>query len=222
MAGRLFWGFMLLGAGTIFWLDRIGRIEARDYLVWWPLAAIVAGAVEFLDRRWVGAVIWLTIGTSFLLPMVGLPTFKLWYIIGAWPLFITVAGVMVIAHALRRPEKQRRGATFSSAAFMGANNRVVRSQGMVGGDVVAVMAGSEIEFAPVNGTSHTIELDVLTFWGGIEITVPIGWRIVNEVTPILGGYNDRTVGPHDGGPTLIIRGAAIMGGIDVKNSKEPA
>ena len=61
---------------------------------------------------------------------------------------------------------------------------------------------------------------MLAFWGGIGVTVPRQWSVVNRVTPILGGYEDRTSSAPDGAPRLIIRGSAIMGGIEVRNPKE--
>jgi hypothetical protein len=221
VVSRLFWGLMLLSAGTIFWLDRLGRVEARDFLQWWPFVAVVAGVVELVQRRWSGGFFWLAFGSFFLLPHLGVSRFSFFYIIGAWPLFISVAGVTLIAHVLRRPARQQRGPTFSSAAFMGAHNRVVRSEGLAGGEVVAVMAGCEIEFTPTK-TPQEIELDALVMWGGVEIRVPIGWRVVSSVTPILGGYDDKTAAGAGVATTLVIRGAVIMGGIDVKNSKELA
>ena len=221
VVSRLFWGLMLLTAGTIFWLDRLGRVEARDFLQWWPVVAVTAGVVELLQRRWSGGFFWLLFGSFFLLPHVGVSRFSFFYIVGAWPLFISVAGVTLIAHVLRRPARQQRGPTFSSAAFMGAHNRVVRSEGLAGGEVVAVMAGCEIEFTPTK-TPQEIDLDAMVMWGGVEIRVPIGWRVVSSVTPILGGFDDKTSAPVADATTLTIRGAVIMGGIDVKNSRERA
>jgi hypothetical protein len=218
VVSRLFWGVLLLSVGIVFWLDRMGRVEAAEYLKWWPVAAMIAGVVELVQRRWMGSIVWLLIGTFFLFPRLGWPRPPIWYLIGAWPLFISVAGVTLIAHVLRRPERQQRGGTFSAAAFMGGNNRVVRSEGLAGGEAVAVMAGCEIEFTPLSG-SRDIDVDLLVLWGGVEIRVPAGWRVVSYVIPILGGYDNRAAPATDNSPTLILRGAVIMGGVEVKNAK---
>jgi hypothetical protein len=222
VASRLFWGVILLSAGIIFWLDRMGRVDAGDYLEWWPVVAVVAGVVELVQRRWAGGVVWLVIGSYFLFPRLGYPRLPLFYLIGAWPLLISVAGITLIAHVFRRPAKQQRGPTFTSAAFMGGHNRVVRSEGLAGGEAVAVMAGCEIEFTPMKSGTGEIEVDALVMWGGVEIRVPIGWRVVTFITPILGGYVDKTAPATAGAPTLVLRGAIIMGGLEVKNSKELA
>ena len=40
------WGTVILTAGLIFWFDRLGRIDAHDWLEWWPLV-FVAGLAVF-------------------------------------------------------------------------------------------------------------------------------------------------------------------------------
>jgi hypothetical protein len=59
---------------------------------------------------------------------------------------------------------------------------------------------------------------VFAMWGGIEIRVPDDWTVVSRVTPVLGGFDDKTrPSPGAGAHRLVIRGFAIMGGIEVKN-----
>ena len=66
-------------------------------------------------------------------------------------------------------------------------------------------------------------LDVNSIFGGCEIRVPETWTIVTEGQGIFGGYTDATrqTGVEDlNNPrkkTLLIRGAAIFGGVEVKN-----
>jgi hypothetical protein len=53
-------------------------------------------------------------------------------------------------------------------------------------------------------------------WGAVEIKVPPHWRVVGNVMPILGAFEDKTISPATG-PVLLVRGAAMMGSIVVKN-----
>jgi hypothetical protein len=55
-------------------------------------------------------------------------------------------------------------------------------------------------------------------WGGIEIRVPEAWSVSGRVVPILGGFEDKTR-PAQGATAhrLVVRGFAIMGGIEIKN-----
>lgn len=214
---RLVWGAALLTAGVIFWLDRLGRIDAGDYFHWWPLALIAAGLAQIPQRNWAAATIWLVIGTFFLLPRLGIPKLALWRVIGLWPLIFSVGGAFLIFQAWSRREKERRGTIFRTAAVMGADVRVVRSNGLAGGDAVAVMGGCEIDLTAARPLPEVV-VDVLAFWGGVEIQIPPGWHVVGHVAEILGGFDNKTVPAIDGAPRLIVRGAAIMGGVMVSSS----
>jgi hypothetical protein len=209
--GRLVFGAIILTVGVIFWLDRLGSINARDYLEWWPVALIAIGVAHLLQRRWAGAVIWMLIGIYFLLPLAP------WHIMGLWPLLISVGGVTLMLQSLRA---RRDAGAFRAVAVMGGNNRTIGSQHFTGGEAVAVMAGCEIDLAAAQIPAGEAVIDVLAFWGGVEIRVPKGWKAVGHVAPILGGYIDNTAPAAENAPRVVIRGSAIMGGVGVRNSTE--
>jgi hypothetical protein len=156
------------------------------------------------------------IGVWCLLGTLGYPHRYLWRLIGAWPLLISVAGVALIMQALR-PGGSHPTHSFHAIAVMAGNVRRMGSQELTGGDAIAVMGGVEIDLSSSRLTGEAI-IDVLAFWGGIEIRVPRGWNVINRVTGILGGYEDKSGGAPDGAPRLVIRGAAIMGGVEVNSS----
>ncbi len=55
-------------------------------------------------------------------------------------------------------------------------------------------------------------------WGGIELRVPEDWTVELRGTPLLAGFVDKTRQPSV--PTekrLVIRGVALMGGVEIKN-----
>jgi hypothetical protein len=109
--------------------------------------------------------------------------------------------------------------SFHAVAVMGGVGRSVASTDFVGGDAVAVMGACEINLAGAKIANEAV-IDVLAFWGGIDIRVPRGWRIDNQVTAILGGVVDKTDDDVPAGaPLLIIRGSAIMGGVEIKHPK---
>ena len=214
---RVVFGLLVLSAGVIFWLDQLGRINAHDFLIWWPLGAIAMGIGHLLDRRWIGAAMWFLLGTYFLLPVLGIAHVQFWRIIGIWPLLISVAGMTLVTQALRRSAAD----SFHVIAVMAGNNPHVGSQRFSRGEAVAVMGGCEIDLSSAKIVDEAV-IDVLAFWGGIEIFVPRGWQVIAHVAPILGGYEDKTESAPAGAPRLVVRGSAIMGGIEVRHPKESA
>jgi hypothetical protein len=90
--------------GIIFLLHRTGMVGDH----WWALF-IVASALPSLLRVWwnyraqgrfVGSVI-VALSTSLTILLVGLVLFFGWTMGAAWPLFVVLAGVIGLLHALR-------------------------------------------------------------------------------------------------------------------------
>jgi len=217
---RLVWGCAILAAGIIGWLDHTGQINASDYFQWWPLVLIALGVAHLPQRQWISALVWIALGMLFLPQLPFLPGVSLGMLLGVWPLLISAGGVTLIRQALRPTVKDASNANaFHSVAVMGGVGRGVASNDFVGGDAVAVMGGCEINLGAARIAKEAV-IDVLAFWGGIEIHVPRGWHIENQVVAILGGFVDKTDGNVPAGaPTLIIRGSAIMGGVEVRHPK---
>jgi len=77
---------------VIGWLDHTGQLHASDYWKWWPLILIGLGLAHMPQRQWVAAVAFVAIGAMFLPRMPFLPHVRLVWIIGVWPILISVGG----------------------------------------------------------------------------------------------------------------------------------
>lgn len=223
--GTLVTGAALLAAGVIFWLDRMGRFDARDALQWWPLVLIGWGVASLPERRYVGAAVMVVLGVLFLPAIPGLPHLHLVHLLALWPLLIAVAGVTLVVQALRPTAKDApREKAFHAVAVMAGNNRRIAADRFAGGEAVAVMGGCDIDLTastPLSSAEGEAVIDVLAFWGGIDITVPRGWEIENRVLPVLGAVSDMTSGGGaPNAPRLVLRGSVIMGAVEVRNPKE--
>ncbi len=65
--------------------------------------------------------------------------------------------------------------------------------------------------------AEDVVVSVSALFGGITIYLPEGVRVITHVTPIFGGVDDRKKGgPRSGENTVIIRGSATFGGIEIK------
>jgi hypothetical protein len=67
------------------------------------------------------------------------------------------------------------------------------------------------------GLTGEAVINVFAFWGGVTIKVPPDWTVILHGTPIMGGFEEKTATPPDDSKRLIVRGYAIMGGVEVKN-----
>jgi predicted membrane protein len=244
--GRLVAGGLLISVGLLFTLDNFGIVRAGDLFQYWPLLLVGAGLTKILqsrqgEHRAAGFVL-LAVGVIFLLRTFDVVWFR---VRDLWPLlFLVVGGLLIWRSARRRipgensaeralagareglaasrPSREGpvdAGSVLNEFAFMGGGERVVRSQDFRGGEVTAILGGFEIDLrgAAIAGDSATIE--VFAFWGGIELRVPEDWNVAVHGTPILGAVVNSAKAGIGTVPTktLVVRGSAIMGGVEVKN-----
>ena len=84
---------------------------------------------------------------------------------------------------------------------------------------MCVFGGGELDFTEAVLTSQETVLTAVCLFGGLEITVPEGMAVRNEAVAIFGGHSLPTDSPGPGAPVLVIKGAAIFGGIDIHRPK---
>lgn len=222
MTPHLIVGVFIIAVGVLFTLDNLGVAYADRYLRYWPVVLVAVGLQKLAHSRegmggaFGGFVITLA-GAWLLLEETALIRVSFWDL---WPmLLVFFGGYLVWQGATGRQHRTTVDTTdiVSAFAVLGGVARGNNSRTFRGGDLTAVMGGCEIDLrqAAINGDAT---LDVFAMWGGIEIRVPEDWTVISRVTPVLGGFDDKTR-PPQGLSThrLTIRGVAIMGGIEVKN-----
>jgi len=226
LSARLIIGLVIIGIGVLLFLGSLGVIDFtfREVLRSWPAILVAVGLVKIFSRvgaatRVFGAVI-ATLGTLLLLDKFHYLDFD-WKLMG--PIALMSFGVIIVWRALaggraRGAAETDASATLNTVAIMGGVNRKNTSQAFHGGEVTAVMGGAEIDLTQATPVPEGAVLELFAMWGGIEITVSGDWTVENRVTPLMGGSEDtRKVLGTDGKKRLILKGLAVMGGVEVKN-----
>ena len=218
---QLLMGLLVIAVGVLFTLDNLDLVDARHYIRFWPIGLIAIGALKLWQSRSGGgafAALLLTLaGTWLLLESLAIVTVSF---VDLWPMLLVLFGGSLVWHGLRG-RRDRAGmddaATVSALAVLGGINRGSNSRAFRGGDLTAILGGCEIDLRQASIDGEAV-IDVFAMWGGIEIKVPEDWSMSSHVVPILGGYEDKTRPPR-GATThrLVVRGFAIMGGIEIKN-----
>jgi predicted membrane protein len=223
LSAQLVAGFLIIGAGVVATLDNFGVLDGRAYFRYWPVGLIVMGLAKFRQARGgpgrLGASLFVAVGTWLLLESLGIVDISMWQL---WPLLLVLFGASLVWQGMRgRGCRSLRStdanATISGTAVLGGGSRGNNSQRFQGGELTAVLGGWDIDLRQAAIDGEAI-IDVFALCGGIEIRVPDDWTVVGRVTPVLGGFEDKTRAPQGAGAhRLVIRGVAIMGGIEVKN-----
>ncbi|MCP3958685.1 MAG: cell wall-active antibiotics response protein [bacterium] len=224
---RLILGLLLIVIGVVFAFDQMGWIDdADDVFKFWPLILVGAGASKLFwpgssSSRWTGLLL-VAIGTLLQLEILGKIEFS---IRDYWPLILVVVGARIAWRGLSG-EKRRVApdstSTVNAVAVMGGVSRTSNAPDFRGGDMVAFMGGCEIDLRQARIADGPAVVDAFAFWGGIEIRVPEDWTVIVRGLPLMGGYEDNTRPPaasdlSEPRQELVVKGFAIMGGVEVKN-----
>ena len=224
-APRLVLGLGIIIIGVLFLLGNMDIIDPHEYLRLWPAILIVVGIAYLIQCQHGSGRVWgiiLTfVGTAMLLDRLYFIHFSLW---DYWPLILIFIGMMMIVKSLF----SRRGITPPFAESSDANNyikaiavlggfkRINNSKNFKGGEFTAIMGGLEIDLRDASIEGDAV-IDIFALMGGVEMRVPEDWLVIIEGFPFMGGFEDKTRPPKESAKHLIIKGTAVMGGVEIKN-----
>jgi len=219
---------VLIAVGAIFLLNNLHLFYFHDVWRYWPVILIALGIVKLVDSQdtshRLGGGILTAAGAFFLAQSLGFLDISFGQL---WPLMlIALGGLMLLQRtwpsveaSWSGPDAPPQGVLNEFAVFSGGKRKVV-SQDFRGGELSAVFGGFEIDLrkAGIAGDSAVMVLNAI--FGGMEVKVPENWEVVLQVTAVFGGCDDKTEHPDPALPgvkKLILRGAVVFGGLEVKN-----
>jgi hypothetical protein len=87
-------------------------------------------------------------------------------------------------------------------------------------EAYAVFGGVDLDMREAIFESPIVEVNGIWCFGGLDIKVPEGVEVRNEVMAIFGGSDVKHVGdPQPGAPVLVIKGVALFGGVSVRGPR---
>jgi predicted membrane protein len=184
----------------------------------------------------------ITVGSLFLLDALGVVRVRFWELF--WPAIIILVGARMI---MQTPSYRRRrhgmtatvtvtaGTTSASAtgpgtvsmfSVLGSDSRAVNDKPFRGGDVTTIIGGTQLDLRQaVIEPGEQAMINIFVLMGGHELWVPPGWTVIVEVSPVLGGVEDKRLpqvldnAPRAAGAPhrLVLRGVVMLGGLTIKN-----
>ncbi len=205
---------IVLGAGIL--LDNVGVWNFWNIVGdWWPLIIIIAGLATWQgDKKATGPVITMIIG--FILLLWTVDVIPAGFSGVFWPAMLIVIGIIILTKRSKDPTGATDAERINIQAIFGGINKKVTSPSFKGGSVSAVFGGGELDLRQAHIQDKAV-LNVTAVFGGCEIFVPKSIKINVQGTPILGGWEDKTSSDNQADKTLIIKGVAMFGGVEIKN-----
>lgn len=85
---------------------------------------------------------------------------------------------------------------------------------------LALFGGVDLDLSEAVFADKVVEISGFWCFGGMEIKVPAGIEVQDQVAGVFGGSDVSDLGaPQPGAPTLVIKGLALFGGVSVKGPK---
>jgi len=228
-------GLLIIAAGTVALLSNLDVIHDVRIWDWWPVILILIGLDKMFKPReyhqLFSGIIWVLFGVLFLLNTQGVLHFKIWQL---WPLLIILIGFAIIRHSVFPGRHAHCGSKDYSddvdfidiTTILGGGEHGFNSKQLNGGRITTVMGGTEVDLRNADMKEEKLVLDTLTVMGGTEIFVPTDWDVILQGVPVLGGFENQTrkrITESESGTKkrkakqLIVKGTAVMGGLEVKN-----
>jgi len=191
--GRMTLGIVLIVIGLVLTLHHAGILSIQGLGRWWPLLLIGIGVVKVRQpieegQRAAGTAL-LFVGC--LLQIVSVLSFS-----KGWPLVFVALGGLLLWQTVERPPRPATAPSqsphVSDMALIGYVKRSLHAADFHGGHITAVMGGVELDMRNATIRRGPAYLDVVAFWGGIELKVPAGWTVDAAVIPLMGGFENKT------------------------------
>jgi predicted membrane protein len=233
-----FVALFLIVAGALMFLDNLGFIpNIRPY---WPMAIAVFGMAQLIRPHRPCSMIWpwflIAIGILLTLGNLGYLRFDIGSL---WPLFLIAIGLNMLFRR-RGPGRWNRdwsekfrppsfvGGRFEgnilreNAAFSSVNRRVETTT-FEGADLNSTFGELKIDLraATISTPNREAVIQTNASFGAIKLRVPETWRVLVQGGAAFGAFEDRTVPPRpdpgENPPTVIIRGNATFGAVEIEN-----
>jgi hypothetical protein len=176
----------------------IRREHSHKHLGFWGTVCIFGGLWAYAAQRdWINVNFWAVFG----------------------PTLLVLIGGFFVYRALQHPRPDSTSEAYiRSFAVMSGNELKPTSTPFQGADLGAVMGGVVLDLTGTAMEGDAATVDVFTVMGGIEIFVPRDWNVTTKVVSFMGACVDkRRPAALPANKTLIVRGFALLGGIDIKD-----
>lgn len=213
---------LIVLAGVIFFNNIMDWHLFSSLSHWWPLLLILFGISHLVSshgNKSMGTVI-LVLGIIF--QLMTLDRLHVNFSDLFWPAILLVIGFSLLKKNPAAKEVAIKGSKRETdvldlfAVFSGSKHSFV-STDFKGGNCMVLFGGMEVDLKDVKTKQKEIVLNVTALFGGIDVAVPRGWKVITRGTPLFGGFDDerKEITPDPDAPVLEVRYFVMFGGASI-------
>lgn len=136
------------------------------------------------------------------------------------PILFIYVGIRIMMGGKRHESKGLRSSLsqdeFNEVAVFSASNKEINVSDFTAGKAASIFSGMEVDLRQATMKGKTAEIELVAVFGGLKMRVPKDWAVVTEGAGVLGGFINHTESTK-GANKLIVRGAAVFGGVEIVN-----
>lgn len=214
------WGLLFIAVG----IGVVGNIAGiwtfRIFFDgWWTLFFLVPALLGIIEKGFrVGNTVCLVVGATLFAACRGIISWDMISVLFLPVIFICIGLVLVLRNLFhigtRRVHVDKEKRMNESIVF--SAKKIVVEHEFYGMDYDAVFGGAVLDLRNASITEN-VSIDALAVFGGVDILLPEGLRVVVSDTSLFGGCNNqyRSVRGDDI-PTVYINATALFGGVEVR------
>lgn len=221
---RAFLSIVVVALGGVLLLKNLDIINISWDIFWgtvWAAGFVLSGLVNIFNYRnktaWIWGLLLVAIGILIGLNSYGIVDVSIWKVF--WPVVLIAAGLAMMFNTspkgVKRSKKLNKDNAGNEkiACFWGEEDAVKGDY--TGGSLVAIFGGVDLDLRQAKIKDGSV-IEIFTFCGGVNITLPDDVIIENEVRGFLGGTDDKTLPKDSVKKTLYLKGECILGGLEIK------
>ena len=216
-------GVLLLLLGVLVMLNNVGILLPYGITIstfwnfFWPALFLGIGVTLIFDKNFTPGVVFSLIGMAMLVNRFF--NWNFWSTF--WPLILIAIGISIIfkrekeisLNSSKKVSDEDR--VEDNVVFWGVEKKVTSKQ-FKGGEINTVFGGYQLDLREAKIDKGGAELNVNCAFGGVEVFVPKGCRVITNGTGILGGWSPNLPSNDVKEPILTIKGVAAFGGVEIK------
>lgn len=221
---RAFLSIVIVALGGVLLLKNLEVINISWDIFWgtvWAAGFVLSGLVNIFNYRnktaWIWGLLLVAIGILIGLNSYGIVDVSIWKVF--WPVVLIAAGLAMMFNtspkSVKRSKKLDKDGAGNEkiACFWGEEDAVKGDYN--GGSLVAIFGGVDLDLRQAKIKDGSV-IEIFTFCGGVNITLPDDVIVKNEVRGFLGGTDDKTLSKDSAKKMLYLKGECILGGLEIK------
>lgn len=224
---RIFWGLFFIAAAVFLLVGRLGYFRGIGF--WSLILTVFFGAclIKSVLHKSVTGVLF---SAAFLCIVyagpLGIEAITPWPVLGA--ALLGSIGVSFFYHpkgkywnghygneAWSETVETMKGEKLQLSTSFAGSIKYIDSQEFKSADVKCSFGAMKVylDKAAVPSGEAVIRMDVS--FGGLELYVPRGWKVISQVDAVFGGLEEKSSGNPNGSPLLVLTGSVRFAGVEI-------